>query len=216
MPKLKDFLKQLQNSHKSTKVKKSPSLIGKWANSEKKLVNRACAIIAKNLVNQKPPKFTPRITNQSLGNLYARFLLQTVENLNSKTNMALSNKFNLKFDVKLCKGSGYPDMIFKVQDQTKTLECVLEVKATAHWDPTDTNRRVLMSSVSKLEASIKKGALPNAPKHLLLTLVYSKTNGKVLKLRLDFLQPDFEISERIEASTSHKSLSSKKQSSSWH
>jgi len=73
-------------------------------------------MIAKNLVNQKPPKFTNRITNQSLGNLYARFLLQTVENLNSKTNMALSNKFNLKFDVKFCKGSGYPDMIFKVQD----------------------------------------------------------------------------------------------------
>jgi hypothetical protein len=78
-----------------------------------------------------------------------------------------------------------------------------ELKATSDWNPNDSNRRVLTSSSQKLRRHFR-----HPINHLLATVVYHQEAGvfRLESVRLDYLNPDTEVSIRLEGSVSHKLL----------
>jgi hypothetical protein len=104
------------------------------------------------------------------------------------------------------KGAGYPDRRLCVDDPP--FACALEIKATSGWKDADGNRRVLTSSPDKIIGGVASGELPAPPCHLIATVLYDRATGVVESVRLDFLEPDSPVNVRLEASTSHKLLSS--------
>ena len=103
-------------------------------------------------------------------------------------------------------GAGYPDRRLWLDDPA--FSCAMEIKATSVWNDGDSNRRVLTSSPVKLLGAIDRNELPGPPCHLLATVLYDRATGVVSAVRLDFLEPDSPVNVRLEASTSHKLLSS--------
>ena len=101
-----------------------------------------------------------------------------------------------------CSGPGYPD---KTLTDPNGLRILLEVKATSHWNPNDSNRVVLTSSSKKLRNRVS--APPRY--HLVLTFIHSQLPGPVTinRVRLDFLEPATKVNVRLEASVNHKILS---------
>lgn len=108
--------------------------------------------------------------------------------------------------INACAGAGYPDNFLSITKGNKTTNYCLEFKATSDWNPKDSNRRVLFSSTKKLRDKISKKLIPANPLHILLTIQYSKSSGKIEGLRIDFLDPTTQINTRLEASTTHKLL----------
>ena len=131
-------------------------------------------------------------TNQSKGNKAAEHFFDLV-----------SSRILLPNQMSPAKGSGYPDKLLTVEDDTYCLE----LKATSKWMSGDSNRRVLTSSSSKLRSLTLNGTIPAKPHHLLCTVLYDDEAETVTGIRLDFLEPDTEVNIRLEASTSQKLLS---------
>lgn len=129
-------------------------------------------------------------SNQSMGNQVEVF-----------TVAALTPHFRA-FRLLPCSGGGYPDKM--LVDVGTGLRIPLEMKATSHWDPSDSNRRVLTSSSSKLRSQFQSPFY-----HLLLTVIYTEVSSgvRVDHLRLDFLEPNTTVNVRLEASVSHRILS---------
>src|SRR5262249_1037482 len=112
-------------------------------------------------------------SNQSIGNKVAEFFVENI------------NQLLQRFRIERCSGPGYPDKRLLCLADKRAF--VFELKATSHFDPTDSNRIVLTSSSEKLRRCF------NAPiSHLLGTACYDLEDGKmcIQKLRLDFLEPD--------------------------
>lgn len=133
----------------------------------------------------------PESTNQAIGNQVEKYIVQ-------KLGEVISG-----FSISKCRGGGYPDQVL-TQENTG-LRMPLEMKATANWNDTDANRRVLTSSSKKLQDQFSKPIY-----HLLLTVLYSKKTDEDLAtidaIRLDFLEPTTPVSVRLEVSVSHKIL----------
>lgn len=152
----------------------------------------------------------PESTNQSIGNQVEQLVLPRI-----------ADKL-AGFKMEKCSGAGYPDWL--VVRLESGLRMPLEIKATSAWNASDSNRRVLTSSSTKL----RRQFIPPIH-HLLLTVLYqvevapalatetadgtpaqpltSGTTAVVKGIRLDFLEPDTQVSIRLEASVNHRVLS---------
>ena len=82
-------------------------------------------------------------------------------------------------------------------------QIALEMKATSNWNPNDTNRRVLTSSSNKLRERFVPPVY-----HLLCTVIYQIEDefARIEDVRLDFIEPNTQVSVRLEASVSHRIL----------
>lgn len=134
--------------------------------------------------------FVPNKSNQSVGNQVEVVALEKL------------NEYLKTFQIENCSGAGYPDRVLAKGDFK---QIALEMKATGDWNPKDSNRRVLTSSSKKLRVKFTSPVY-----HLLCTVVYKSELGaaKIETLRLDFIEPVTQVSVRLEASVSHKMLTS--------
>ncbi len=131
-----------------------------------------------------------RTSNQSVGNRVAKFFSETV------------NHHLQVFSIINCVGNGYPDKrLVRWRDNR---EFALELKATGLFQPCNSNRLVLTSRSVKLRRSFKPPV-----NHLLLLIAYDRTDESLWlrSARLAFLNPDTQVSVRLEASVSHHFLS---------
>lgn len=127
-------------------------------------------------------------TNQSIGNQVEIF---AIEQLNEKLKT---------FIIENCSGAGYPDRILA---KGNFRQIALEMKATSDWNPNDSNRRVLTSSSKKLRDKFTSPIY-----HLLCTIIYQieEKSAEIIAVRLDFIEPNTQVSVRLEASVNHKIL----------
>ncbi|CAN5115637.1 hypothetical protein BH20ACI1_BH20ACI1_09440 [soil metagenome] len=127
-------------------------------------------------------------TNQSIGN---QVEVYAIEKLNEKLQV---------FIIENCSGAGYPDRILAKNDFR---QLALEIKATSAWNPNDSNRRVLTSSSKKLREKFTSPIY-----HLLCTIIYQieDKSTRIEAVRLDFIEPNTQVSVRLEASVNHKIL----------
>lgn len=143
----------------------------------------------------------------------AGFIGTTMEGFEEKSNQARGNeaekiflelvrpKLKAPFQIEDAPGPGYPDKIFKNGEEGYCME----FKATSKWDDTDTNRRVLTSSPSKLIKLIDNKKVENPPAHMVAVIVYEGLT--VTQLRVYFFDSETPINVRLEASTTQKMLS---------
>jgi hypothetical protein len=168
------------------------SLIAEWSDTDAQAIaNDFTQAIASTSVKGAQVSIRPGSSNQSIGNQVEEFFVGRVSG-------ALK-----QFRILDCSGHGYPDK--QLHEQSTRKRFPLELKATSQWNPSDSNRRVLTSSSKKLRESF------TAPiHHVLLTVCYDVTGAvyRILRVRLDFIQPSPEVSVRLEASVNHKILSS--------
>jgi hypothetical protein len=140
-------------------------------------------------IKANPCPIRQNSTNQSVGNQVESFAV------------AILAPHLKMFRLAPCPGNGYPD---KMLENSATNALIpLEMKATARWDSSDSNRRVLTSSTAKLRTVFQ------APiHHLLLTIIFTPQPNGVLfdVIRLDFLEPESPVTVRLEASVSHRLL----------
>lgn len=134
-----------------------------------------------------PLVVTIRTSNQSVGHRVAKFFSKTV------------NQHLLAFSIIDCVGNGYPDKIL-VRWRDKR-EFALELKATGLFQPCNSNRLVLTSRSLKLRRSFTPPV-----NHLLLLVAYERTDDCLWlrSARLAFLEPETQVSVRLEASVSHQ------------
>ena len=183
---LEEFYRELQEREG---VKPLPS-VAEWPqqNIDAIIEKMSGAFVNANLKNTIVP-IKPGSTNQSIGNQIASFV---VTQLNPRLEA---------FRIEDCSGYGYPDKILRELASGQLFP--FEVKATSQWDPSDSNRRVLTSSSSKLRDRFR-----DPIHHLLVTILYRQSAGKygVDGIRLDFLEPSTRVNIRLEASVNHKIL----------
>jgi hypothetical protein len=195
MMELGNFLKYLQEEELGKKSQGHASLIAKWKDAEAKKIRALISSTTKSLKGSSPKGFRSAKSNQAIGNLMHKHFV---------------NEFNAHapMGVKIvpCKGSGYPDNLLAITKNNKTKNYCVEFKATSDWNPKDSNRRVLMSSTTKIRSNIAEKQIPDNPLHILITIKYVKGSGKIGGLRLDFLDPKTQVNTRLEASTTHKLL----------
>jgi len=128
-------------------------------------------------------------TNQSVGNQVEEYVVGALE------------PHLTGFRLRRCPGSGYPDkMLVHISNG---LKIPLEMKATGDWNPSDSNRRVLTSSSTKL-----RSVFVSPVYHLMATAIYAVVGSSVRidRIRLDFLEPSTRVNVRLEASVSHRLL----------
>lgn len=167
---------------------KQQMLIGDWNKTQIATLEPKLKKLSKLLLGKSVKRGG---SNQSIGNRYQKL----VESLFEYGNIPGTEHVTVS-------ASGYPDVALRVGKESFTV--ALEVKATSNWDPTDSNRRVLMSSFRRLKAI--SGKFPNDPiLHLLCTVEYNKTMV-IEKVRYHFLGPKSKINYRQEASVSHRIL----------
>lgn len=133
-------------------------------------------------------------SNQASGNNFEKLVLET---------LADSGVRDLK--VLKTKGQGYPDAVL----DSRKLGAILcmEIKSTSKWDDKDSNRRVLMSSVKRLE-NVRESFPGKRILHLVCSVEYDVKAHRATKLRFHFINASSPVSYREEISTSQKSLSS--------
>ncbi len=166
-------------------------LVTRWDPSESNAIERdfAQALDRSRTIGGFIP-IAPGSTNQSIGNQVESHFIRDIQSHLSE------------FKIFNCSGAGYPDKTLVQLSNRK--EYPLEFKATSHWNPSDSNRRVLTSSSTKLRRKFQ-GSI----NHILATVIYDNSGGtcQVQHLRLDFLEPHTQVSVRLEASVNHKILS---------
>ena len=134
------------------------------------------------------PKFTG--SNQAKGNKAADFFIATI-----------SPSLPANSRMEKASGKGYPDRLL-VMGATPHF---MELKATANWRNSDTNRRVLTGSPTKMNSLVGEPQ-KYVPTHLICTVLYSDMTSTVQGVRLDFIEPDSQVNIRLEASTSQRLL----------
>ena len=167
-------------------------LVMQWDPSESNAIEQDFrqAINTSGIIGSFVP-IIPNSTNQSIGNQVENYFIRGIQSHLSA------------FKITNCSGAGYPDKTLVKLSNKK--EYPLEFKATSHWNPSDSNRRVLTSSSIKIR---RKFQVPPI-NHILATVIYDNSGGtcQVQHLRLDFLEPNTTVSVRLEASVNHKILS---------
>lgn len=191
----RSFLRRLQEEEG---VPHPMSLAAQWSPADIRRISREWKNATKvsKLVGaraERSPLAWRRRSNQSRGTLIANFV---VDMLNQRL-------ASLKIEA-LPNGNGYPD--FRLLSLTTGFACAIEFKATSQWRDGDSNRRVLLSSTSKLRANIVSKLLNSPPCHLVATINYDKGTSAIESTRLDFFEPNSDVSVRLEASTSHSML----------
>lgn len=187
------FLKALQKEELGNSSKELLPLIAKWKNSESKMITVLVSSNINKLKGTAPKGFKSAKSNQAVGNLMQKHF---VDEFNKSA--------SAKVQITSCRGAGYPDNFLSITKNRVTTNYCLEFKATSDWNPKDSNRRVLMSSTTKLRKKIAEKVIPADPLHILITIMYEKGSGKIEGVRLDFLDPATKVNTRLEASTTHK------------
>jgi hypothetical protein len=173
------------------KSKKSKTMIEAWTDAEIRVISKSFEKATKRLKLKAPSLTWSKASPQSRGNIMANLVIGE---------LSTSRSFKLKQATSY--GAGYPDALLETSAAGTFL---VELKATKTWNKKDGNRRVLLSSTTKLEKILDLE--PNVQaKHLLLTCIHDD-DGMLTELRLDFLNPDTLINTRFEAATNHKLLS---------
>ena len=165
-------------------------LIAKWSDHDAQaIVKDITQAVANSKLKSKPVTITTGATNQSIGNQVEKSFAQTITGS------------MIRFVIRQCAGAGYPDR--ELVEKSSGRRFPLEIKATSQWNPSDSNRRVLTCSSSKLRKSFSPPI-----NHLLLTICYKvDADYRITRVRLDFIEPTTEVSVRLEASVNHKLLS---------
>jgi len=191
------FLTALQREELGNSSKALLPLIAKWTDVESKNITTLVSSSINKLRGTGPKGFKSTKSNQAVGNLMHKHFV---------------NEFNKSAPAGLqitpCSGAGYPDNFLSITKNKVTINYCLEFKATSDWNPKDSNRRVLMSATTKLRKKIADKVIPADPLHILITIMYEKSSGKIEGVRLDFLDPTTKVNTRLEASTTHKLLHS--------
>jgi hypothetical protein len=133
-------------------------------------------------------------SNQAIGNKAADWLIGELENVST------TQWTSKKSDV----ASGYPDAFALTPENL----VFLEIKSSSSWDLSDSNRRVLLSSPDRMRGLVRKYGALRLKKHMLISIDYSNVGDhiEIQGFHIAFLQPDFQVSKRVEASTSQKDL----------
>ena len=189
------FLKYLQEEELGKNSKGHAPLIAKWKDSETKSINALISSNIKKLKGSAPKGFKSAKSNQAIGNLMHKHFVDE-----------FNNSAPASIQITPCGGAGYPDNFLSITKNKVTTNYCLEFKATSDWNPKDSNRRVLMSSTTKIRKKIAEKLIPANPLHILITIKYAKDSGKIEGVRLDFLDPTSKVNTRLEASTTHKLL----------
>ena len=189
------FLKALQKEELGNSSKALLPLIAKWTDAESKNITTLVSSSINKLKGTGPKGFKSAKSNQSLGNLMHKHFVDEF-NKSAPTGIQITP----------CSGAGYPDNFLSITKNKVTTNYCLEFKATSDWNPKDSNRRVLISSTTKIRKKIVEKAIPTDPLHILITIMYLKSSGKIEGVRLDFLDPTTKVNTRLEASTTHKLL----------
>lgn len=167
-------------------------LIRPWTPAEIDQVDQHVrrAVAASGIVGQPVPGLGP-LTNQARGNRVAIYFRERVH-----------DRLDEGAQIVTAPGSGYPDLLMKIGD----CAFLMEAKATTKWDEKDGNRCVLTSSPTKMRSLLAKGHVQGTPAHLIVYVRYDLATFVLETVRLDFIDPDTEVSIRLEASTSQKLL----------
>ncbi len=189
------FLNALQKEELGNSSKALAPLIAKWTDSESKNITALVSSNVKKLKGTAPKAFKSAKSNQAVGNLMHKHFVDE-----------FNNSAPASIQITRCGGAGYPDNFLSITKNKVTTNYCLEFKATSDWNPKDSNRRVLMSSTTKLRKKISEKVIPADPLHILITIMYVKSSGKIEGVRLDFLDPTTKVNTRLEASTTHKLL----------
>jgi hypothetical protein len=193
-----EFLNKLRATEKTSSNSHKFELIEFWEKADVLEVEELFKTLAKQIIGTKPRGINSKNSNQSLGNVYHKYIVEEFNKLNFGPQVILKN----------LSASGYPDSILIIHEVNGNRIVCVEIKATSKWNSKDANRRVLMSSTKKLVNLIELNNFINVPLHLVATLIYNKSNNLIESLRIDFIDPNFRVNTRFEASTSHKSLDS--------
>jgi hypothetical protein len=166
-------------------------LVAEWADPDVHAIadDFAQAITAAGVRGSSVP-IRPGSTNQSAGNQVEKYFVERV------------GGHLRRFRIASYPGKGYPDR--QLREQSGARRFALEIKATGQWNPSDTNRRVLTCSSSRLRDHFSPPI-----HHLLLTVCYEADDADccIARVRLDFIQPHTEVGVRLEAEVSHRILS---------
>ena len=189
------FLKYLQEEELGKNSKGQAPLIAKWKAAESKAISSLISSNIKKLRGSAPKGFKSAKSNQAVGNLMHKHFVDE-----------FNNSAPASIQITPCGGAGYPDNFLSITKNKVTTNYCLEFKATSDWNPKDSNRRVLMSSTTKIRKKIAEKLIPTNPLHILITIKYAKDSGRIEGVRLDFLDPTSKVNTRLEASTTHKLL----------
>lgn len=166
-------------------------LISDWTAKNLVKVKKHLKVLAKHLVGKR---VEPGKSNQATGNNFEKLL-----------NQALADSKVPDFALVPPHAQGYPDCVLT----SRTLDAILcmEVKSTSGWDDNDSNRRVLMSSVNRLEG-VRKSFPGKHFLHLICTIEYDAKTYSVDQLQFHFINSSSPVGYREEIHTSQQSLAS--------
>lgn len=133
-------------------------------------------------------------SNQASGNNFEKLVTKTLANSKIPSLILLD-----------AKGQGYPDLVLDSREHGAIL--CMEIKSTSKWNEKDSNCRVLMSSVIRLE-NVRKTYPDKRILHLICAVEYDAIDHMATQLRFHFIKSGSPVSYREEISTSQKSLSS--------
>lgn len=173
------------------KERSSLKLIDDWTQSDLAAIKRPLKALAELIRGQVVPSGK---SNQAIGNSFQNLVTQAL--LDSRVS-------DLNFLIQ--KGQGYPDVAL----WSKRLSSVIcmEIKSTSKWSNSDGNRRVLMSSVNRLEG-LRRANPGKRLLHFVCSVHYDATTLTAVRLQFHFIDSKSPVSYREEISTSQKSLAS--------
>jgi hypothetical protein len=176
-------------------------LIGPWPHARRGSIAAAltAAFDAAGMLGATVPGIAGS-TPQSAGNKAAAFLKERLTAVRG-------------YRLEVIRGAGYPDFVLRWDGGW----CCAEVKSTAKpIGETSSLRIVLTGSSGRLRREVERIGPDEAPPcHLLFTLQHDPA-GVIRGMRLDFVEPDTEVSVKFEASTSQQRLAEGRHQSYQH
>lgn len=166
-------------------------LISDWTEGDLSLARKMLKRLTELVVGQSVERGR---SNQASGNKFEKLVIRT-----------LANPGVLDLRILKTKGQGYPDLVLDSRKHGAIL--CMEIKSTSNWDDKDSNRRVLMSSVKRLE-NLRKGNPGKRFLHFICSIEYDAKAHTAMQLRFHFINRSSPVNYREEISTSQKSLSS--------
>lgn len=184
----RDFYARLQRWEG---IAKPLDLIGGWTPGRRAGIAKALSVAfdTADLLGATIPGFATS-NPQSSGNKAASFLKERLTDVPG-------------YQLDVIRGVGYPDFVLRWRDGW----CCAEVKSTSKTDEEASSLRVVLTgSTARLRAEIDRiGNNSRPPCHLLFTLKHTD-KGIITGMRLDFLEPETDVSVKLEASTSRAML----------
>lgn len=189
VPTFEMFLRHLQEHEGEPVVR----LASRWDPSSKLAFSRYLKnLYERRITSGLSCKVRKGDSNQSIGNTVARLVGNLLTDSNGFKRISSA-------------AQGYPDCALAFQNRIMS-GIALELKATSNWVDADSNRRVLLSSTNRLR-SLGLDVI----RHAVVTAVYGLDQRRAIvrvnRLRIDLIEPDSQVTTRLECAVSHKLLS---------